>query len=100
MNEKGYKRRFNFQKEIISRQSERIKSLELQIEELKLECAEKDKIINSVDSLRMELTENVNEIKKYKDEYENLIKELREMKQGINKSVYKSKWNLIKFLIK
>ena len=100
MIEKNYKRKYEFQKKMNLRQSEMIEKLKARVEELELMCKEKDDEINSIDSLRVELTKNVNETKKYKKEYEELIKELREMKNTINKEVYNGKWSLVKFLIK
>lgn len=100
MREKNYKRKYEFQQKMISRQSEQIESLKAQIEQLKLECEEKDEIISSVDFLRSELTSNVNEIKKYKEQYKELIDELKKMKIILNQNVYKGRWWLIKFLIK
>lgn len=95
-----YKKRYEFQKKINLRQAEEIESLKTQIDALVSICDEKDKVIESVDFLRKELTENVNEIKKRKKEYENLIKDLKKMKKIINQTVYKNRWWLIKFLIK
>lgn len=100
MNEKRYKKRLEFQEKIISRKSEEIESLKLKIKTLELESKAKDELINSVEPLRKELTENINEIKKYKNEYKELIKELKDMKNTLNQSVYKGRWNLVKFLIK
>jgi hypothetical protein len=97
MNEK---KRLEFQQKLIQRQSEQIEDLKLQVENLKLEIEEKDKIISSVSSLRNELTENVKESKKYKEEYIKLIQELRKMKEIVNQEVYKGRWWLVRFLIK
>lgn len=100
MSEKNYKKKLEIQSNLISRQSEQIDSLKLEVEKLKLECAEKDKVIASVDSLRNELTKEVNEIKKYKEQYIKLINELRKMKEIMNQTVYKGRWWLVRFLIK
>ena len=100
MNERTYKKRLDFQKNLITRQSGEIDSLKSEIDNLTLKLAEKDKIINSVASLREELSRNVEEVKKHKNEYKSLIEELRKMKEIINKTVYKGRWRLIKFLIK
>lgn len=100
MIEKNYKKKFEFQKKLISRQSEQIESLKLQVEKLELENEEKDKIINSVSFLRDELSRNISEVKIHEKEYKELIAELRKMKETMNKTVYKGRWNLIKFLIK
>lgn len=100
MSEKRYRRKNEFQKKMISRQTEQIESLKLQIEKLKSECEEKDKIIDSVSSLKAELTESIKKHKELKNEYEGLVKELRMMKKIIDETVYKGRWRLIKFLIK
>ena len=100
MNEKNYKKRLEFQQKMISRQSQQIKDLELQNQRLKLEIEDKNKIIDSVSSLREELSKNVEEVKKRKKEFEELISELKKMKDIINQEVYKNRWKLIRFLIK
>ena len=100
MNEKNYKKRLEFQQKMISRQSEQIEALKSQIEKLQIKLKEKDEVISSVTPLRKELTENVNEIKKHKKEYQKLIQELKTMKNIVNEEVYKKRWWLIKFLLK
>ncbi len=95
MNEKKnkYEKRFQSQQKMISR-------LLKENKKLKLELIEKDKIIDSVTPLRNELTENVNEVKKNKKEFQKLILELKKMKSIVNQEVYKGRWWLIKWLIK
>ena len=100
MNEKRYKKKLEIQSKLIARQSEQIEKLKSQNETLKLKCEEKDEIINSVGSLRDELTQNIAEIKQYKQQYKELIEELRKMKIILNQEVYKGKWKLVQFLIK
>lgn len=100
MSEKNYKKRFEFQNKMISRQSEQIDSLKSEIEKLNLKCDEKDKIINSVTPLRNELTENIKEIKEYKRQYRGLIDELRNMKEIMNQEVFGGRWWLIRLLLK
>lgn len=97
---KNYKRRYEFQQKTISRQTDEIEYLKSQIEKLKLQCEEKDKVINVVDSLREELTSDIAEVKKSKDEYNELVKELREMRNVINREVFKGRWRLVRLLIK
>lgn len=46
------------------------------------------------------MTEVINEQKRLKNEYEELIQELKQMKEIMNTTVYKGKWRLVKFLIK
>ena len=100
MNEKSYKKRLDSQQKIISRQSKQIEELKLKNEKLKLELQEKEKIINSVALLKDELSQNVADVRKYKEKYKELVDELRKMKEIVNKSVYKGRWKIIKFLIK
>lgn len=98
----NYKKRYEFQKKINTRQSEEIESLKSQIDALVDICDEKDKMIESVNFLRTELTDNVDDIKKKKKEYEQLIKDLKKMKEIMNQAMFGSewKWRLIRFLIK
>lgn len=100
MNEKRYEKRLEFQNKMISKKSEEIEALKLENEKLKLELREKDELIHSVDSLRNELAQNINDAKKYKEEYKTLIDELRKMKEIMNQTVFKGRWKLIKFLMK
>lgn len=100
MSEKDYKKRLEFQKKMISRQSEQIDLLKSEIEKLKLQCDEKDKTINSVGSLRDELIEDIKEHKRLKNEYAKLVTELRKMKEIMNQTVYKGRWWLIRLLLK
>lgn len=100
MNEKTYKKRLDFQQKMISRQSEQIELLKSQVEKLKLELKEKDKIIDSVTPLKNELIRNIEDAKKYKKESKKLIQELRKMKDIVNQEVYGGRWKLIKYLIR
>ena len=100
MNERKLEKRIEFQKKMIARQSEQIESLKMQIDNLVFECQEKDEIINSIEPLRAELTENINKINEYKKQYRDSIDELKKMKDIFNQEVYKGRWNLVKFLIK
>ena len=85
---------------MISRQSEQIEDLKAQIIKLNLEIEEKNHVINSVASLREELTQNVAEAKKCKQQIKKLVSELKKMKEIINQTVYKGRWRIIKFLLK
>lgn len=97
---RNYKRDYEFQKRINAKQAKKIESLELQVEKLKLQCEEKDKTIGSIDFLRNKLVEDVKEYKKLKNEYKELIHELRNMKSVMNQEFFKGRWKLIKLLIK
>ena len=100
MNEKSYKKRLDFQQKMISRQLEQIETLKSENEKLMLKIEEKDRIINSVASLKEELVKSVSEAKGYKEECKELNNELKKMKEILNQTVYKGKWRLVKFLIK
>lgn len=100
MSAKKYEKKIELQEKLILKQSEQIKSLKLEVNDLRLKCEEKDNLINSTSSLRNELIENVSKIKKHEEEYKELNEELRKMKEIINQTVYKGKWWLVKFLIK
>lgn len=97
---RSYEKKYEFQKKLTLKQSEEIKELESKIEELENKCKEKDKIINSIESLRNELMENINGAKESREKYEDLVSELREMKKVMNQTVFKKKWRLIRFLMK
>lgn len=100
MKEDKFRKKIEFQQKVISRQSEQIDSMKLQIEELSLDCAKKDETINSITPLRNELIKHIDDIKEYKKEYEELIEELKDMKKIMNQEVYNGKWKLVRFLIK
>ena len=68
----------------------------MQIRQIK----EKDNVINSIEPMRKELSQNVAEIKKGKERYNALIEELKMMKSIMNKEVFKNRWWLIKLLLK
>lgn len=93
MNEKSYKKRLDFQQKLISKQSQRIKDLESELEE-------KNKIIDSVSDLRNELKRNVAESMKYKEEYEKLVDELKLQRDTFDKEVFNSRWWLIRLFVK
>lgn len=100
MNEKRYEKKFEVQQKVISRQSKQIEDLKSQVQKLKLELEEKDKIIDSITHLRNEMLKNVDDIKRYKKEYKELVYEFRKMMEVFNQEVFKGRWKLIKLLMK
>ena len=100
MSEKDYKKRLEFQKKVISKKSEEIESLKLENEKLKMKLREKDELINSVSAMREELSQNVAEVKKYKEQYKSLIEELKKMKEIVNQEVYRGRWKIVRWIIK
>lgn len=100
MNEKNYKKRLDFQNQMISRQSQQIDVLKLKIERLEEKLKEKDKILSSIEPMRQEMKENLKEIKQKKKEYHTLINELKQMKEILNQEVYRGRWKIVRWLIK
>jgi chromosome segregation ATPase len=107
MNEKNYEKRLNFQKEIISRKSsenqllkQEIERLNQEIEKLNQKLKDKDEIIHSIEPLRREMEDNIKEHRIRKNEYKDLIEELKLMKEIYNQEVYQGRWKLVKPLIK
>lgn len=100
MNEKNYKKRLDFQQNIISKKSEEIESLKLENEKLKQKLREKDELIASVEPMRREMAESIKEHKRLNNKYKTLIQELRQMKKALNKEVFKNRWWLVKLLIR
>ena len=67
MNERNCKKRLDFQQKIISRKSEEIDMLKIENEKLRQELQKKDEVIASVEPMRKEMAENINEIKQKKN---------------------------------
>ena len=102
MNEKKnkYEKKFQFQQKMISRQSEQIEKLKSEIEQLTLECQKKDELIRAVEPMRKEMAANIKEHKRLKNEYRQLIQELKMMKSIMNREVYKKRWWLIRLFLR
>ncbi|MBQ8206416.1 MAG: hypothetical protein IJZ77_03055 [Bacilli bacterium] len=100
MNKRRKNRKSDYKSKVIFRQIEEIDRLKKCISELQISCDEKDTIINSIEFIRQDFLNLVDELKKKKDEYEKHIEELIEMKNSFNQIVFKGKWSLIRLLIK
>lgn len=100
MNERNYKKRLDFQSQIISRQSQQIDALKLEVEKLEEKIKEQNVVISSIEPMRKEMTENIKEYRNLKNQYKTLVQELKQMKEIMNVTVYKGKWRLVKWLIK
>ena len=100
MNEKNFKKRFDSQQKVIARQSQQIDDLKKQIEKLTLECHKKDELISAIEPMRKEMTENIEESKRLKIQFQELVDELKQMKKIMDVTVYKGRWRLVKWLIK
>lgn len=93
-------RKINTQSRIIERQMDEIESLKKKVSTLEISCEEKDEIINSIDSLRIEMQEVIDDIKSKGEVYDRLIEELNDMKKVMNEEVFKNRWKLVRLLIK
>lgn len=100
MNTGKRNRKSNIKSRIIERQTHEIESLKKKISELEIDCDDKDELINSVDSLRIEMEHIVEDLKSKGEVYDKLVEELTEMKKIMNEEVFKNKWWLIRFLLK
>ena len=101
---KGFKsknnKKYDFKSKIIARQVDKINSLQKQISSLEIDNAKKDELIKSIDVLRNDLFNIINELKNKSEKCDELIAELIQMKKVINQTVFKGRWKLIRFLIK
>lgn len=93
-------RKSNMKSRIIKRQIDEIDSLKKKIADLEIDCKEKDEIIKSIDTLRVDFKETIDDIKRKGEAYDKLIDELTEMKKVMNEEVFKGRWNLVRLLIK
>ena len=85
---------------IIKRQTEEIDFLKNEISSLEIDLKKKEELNNSLNVLRDDLTSVVFELREQKEEYDRLIREVTEMKNAMNKIVYKNKWSLVRLLLK
>lgn len=97
---KRNKKGSDLKSQIIVRQIDKIDALQKNISELEIDCAEKDKIINSINALRDDLFETVNTLKQESQKYDKLMAELMEMRNVMNQTVFKGRWKLIRLLLK
>lgn len=85
---------------IIRHQMDEIKSLKAQINELNISCRQKDELISSIDHMQKDFAHIIDDLKCKKEEYNCLIREVREMRDALNREIYKGKWFIIKWLLK
>lgn len=93
-------RKSNVQSRIIERQTNEIEVLKNKVSKLEIDCKDKDDIINSIDSLRVEMNDVVESMRSKVEVYDKLIGELTEMKKIMNKEVFKGRWNLVRLLLR
>lgn len=73
----------------ISRQSETIEKLKKQIRELEIDNKAKDDIIATIDNLREELIDIIDELRGKSKEYDSLLKEMVAVKSILADYVFK-----------
>ena len=94
------KNKSDLKSRIISRQIDKINSLQKEISSLQIDNVKKTKLLNSINSLRDELFNTVNELKNKSNKYDELICELMQMINVMNQTVFKGRWKLIRLLLK
>lgn len=97
---KRIKNRDSLRSQILQRKEREIAFLKEKIVELQNECNEKDEIIKSVEDMRIQLKKSTDDIEKSKEEYRALNEDLRQMKKILNKTVFRGRWRIIKWLMK
>lgn len=85
---------------IIKRQVDEIESLKNRISKLEIDNKTKDDIINSIDAMRLELLDVIGRLNDKSDEYDELIAEMKEMRDVFNQEVFRGRWRLIRFLMR
>ena len=94
------KRHDDVKNKIIKRQADEIDSLKSQIEKLNIDNANKDELIHSVDHLREEFEDVIDNLKSKEAEYDKLIADLRLMRKAFDREVFANRWWIVKRLIK
>lgn len=94
------KKKSDLRSQIIVRQVDKIDSLQKQVSLLEIDNVKKDEIINSINALRDDLFETVNELRGKGEEYDKLVAELIQMRNVMNQEVFKGRWKLIRLLLK
>lgn len=77
-----------------------IEQLHKEIENLQIDCDKKDALIASVNGIKNEFTQILDNLKAKSEEYDKLLGDLKQMRQVINQTYFKGKWKIIKFLLK
>lgn len=94
------KKRESLRNQILQRKEREIELLKEKIVELQNECNKKDEFIKSIEDMRNELKKSIDDINKRKEEYRSLNEDLRQMKNVFNKTIFKGRWRIIKWLMK
>lgn len=95
-----YEKKYETQKKIVLRQLDEIEKLKSSISELEIDSEKRTELIDSITDIRTELYEVIDDLSERREEYTRLIEDLRQMKMVMNQTVFKSKWRLIKLLLR
>lgn len=93
-------KKYDLQNQIIQRKNNEIESLKSKISKLEIDCETKDELINSIESLRLELKEIVVDLDTIRNEYNTLVSDLMQMRKVFNQEVFHGRWRVIKWLMK
>lgn len=95
-----YEKKYETQKKIVLRQLDEIEKLKSSISELEIDSEKRTELIDSITDIRTELYEVIDDLSERREEYTCLIEDLRQMKMVMNQTVFRSKWRLIKLLLR
>lgn len=94
------KTKIDYQSQIIQRKNDEIEALKSKISLLEDEIDEKNKIIKSIEPLRKELVETVEDVKSKRDEYNELMSDLMQMRKIMDEEAFNNQWWIVKKLIR
>lgn len=96
---KKNRKKYDLQNQIVQEKNKQIESLKSEILKLELDAQKKDELISSVDYLRVELQDIVQDMNDKKEEYDALIEELMLMRKVFNEEVFNNNWWIIRKLM-
>lgn len=99
---KRNRKKYDLQNQIIQKKTEEVESLKSEILKLELDAQKKDELINSVDHLRVELQDIVQDMNDKKEEYDALIEELMLMRKVFCQELFggEFRWKIIRLIMK
>lgn len=100
INKSKAKKNNDVKSRIIAKQANEIEKLKAEIVKLQSDSAKKDELVNSIEPMRKELSEIIEDLNDKRSEYSILLSQLKESRKIINKDVFNGKHSLIRFLLK
>lgn len=96
------RRKSDVKSQIILRKNDEIESLKDRVSKLQIDCDEKDEIIGSIDSLRIEMQATLEDLKRKGEEYDRLNADLMQMRKVFSREVFggELRWKIIRWLIR